>query len=194
MPNFRKCGEKSITSEHNPIFGNKTAGRGGVKPGSGRQISAFPRTSGIPKRKYAANSGTPRAHRSFRAKKPQVEALPLSGAVGMSGICRILPDLTFCLTLIPSQSAAKRRAPFLICLESCLWGGGFAVFGRAPARTGLFGSSASRPPSEDVLKTGLKLPCAYIDIVQYACLTMAKVDFRGGVRHGGAGCWQHCVC
>ena len=140
------------------------------------------------------NFRNPRAHRHFQAKKPQVEALPLSGAVGMSGICRILPDLTFCLTLIPSQSAAKRRAPFLICLESCLWGGGFAVFGRAPARTGLFGSSASRPPSEDVLKTGLKLPLAYIDSVQYACLTMAKVDFRGGVRHGGAGCWQHCVC
>ena len=27
---FRKCGEKSMTSEHNLIFGNKTAGRGSV--------------------------------------------------------------------------------------------------------------------------------------------------------------------
>ena len=39
---FRKCGEKSETSEHNSIFGNKTAGRGSVKPGSGRSISVFP--------------------------------------------------------------------------------------------------------------------------------------------------------
>ena len=56
---FRKCGEKSITSEHNPIFCNKTAGRGSAKPGSGRRTSDFPRTSGIAERKYAANSGTP---------------------------------------------------------------------------------------------------------------------------------------
>ena len=55
---FRKCGEKSETSEHNHIFGNKTAGRGSVKPGSGRSISVFPRTSGTARRKYAANSGT----------------------------------------------------------------------------------------------------------------------------------------
>ena len=43
---FRKCGEKSKTSEHNPIFTNKTAGRGSAKPGSGRSISVFPSTSG----------------------------------------------------------------------------------------------------------------------------------------------------
>lgn len=55
---FRKCGEKSEISEHNPIFGNKTAGRGSVKPASGRPISVLPRTSGIAARKYAANSGT----------------------------------------------------------------------------------------------------------------------------------------
>ena len=55
---FRKCGKKSETSEHNSIFGNKTAGRGSVKPGSGRSISVFPRTSGTARRKYAANSGT----------------------------------------------------------------------------------------------------------------------------------------
>ena len=35
-PLFRKCGEKSETSERNPIFGNKTAGRGRLKQGSGR--------------------------------------------------------------------------------------------------------------------------------------------------------------
>lgn len=39
---LRKCGEKSITSEHNPIFCNKTAGRGSVKPVSGRRILVFP--------------------------------------------------------------------------------------------------------------------------------------------------------
>ena len=56
---LRKCGEKSETSEHNPIFGNKTAGRVSVKPGSARPISFLPRTSGIAARKYAANSGVP---------------------------------------------------------------------------------------------------------------------------------------
>lgn len=35
----------------------------------------------------------PRTHRLFRVKKQHVEALPLSSAVGMSGIYRILPDL-----------------------------------------------------------------------------------------------------
>ena len=55
---FRKCGEKSETAEHNLVFGNKTAGRRSAKPGSGRRISDFPRTSGIAERKYVANSGT----------------------------------------------------------------------------------------------------------------------------------------
>lgn len=55
---FRKCGEKSETSEHNQIFGNKTAGRVSVKPGSVRPISVYPRTSGTARRRYAANSGT----------------------------------------------------------------------------------------------------------------------------------------
>lgn len=31
---FRKCWEKSKTSDYNSIFANKTAGRGRVKPGS----------------------------------------------------------------------------------------------------------------------------------------------------------------
>ena len=39
---FRKCGEKSETSEHNSIFGNKTAGSGSAKPGSDRPILIFP--------------------------------------------------------------------------------------------------------------------------------------------------------
>ena len=56
---FRKCGEKSVTAEHNLVFGNKTTGRGSAKPGSGRQFFDFPRTSGIAVRKYAANSVTP---------------------------------------------------------------------------------------------------------------------------------------
>lgn len=33
---------KSQTSERNPIFGNKTAGRGSAEPGSGRSVSVFP--------------------------------------------------------------------------------------------------------------------------------------------------------
>lgn len=40
-PLFRKCGEKSETSECNPIFGNKTAGRGRLKQGPGRQTLVF---------------------------------------------------------------------------------------------------------------------------------------------------------
>lgn len=48
---------KSETTEHNPIFCNKTAGRGSAKLRSGRPISFLPRTSGIAARKYAANSG-----------------------------------------------------------------------------------------------------------------------------------------
>lgn len=39
---FSEVRGKSETSEHNPIFGNKTAGHGSVKPGSGRPISVFP--------------------------------------------------------------------------------------------------------------------------------------------------------
>lgn len=54
---FRKCEEKPKTAEHTPIFGNKTADRGCPKQGPGRQASVFHRTSGIIRRKYAANSG-----------------------------------------------------------------------------------------------------------------------------------------
>lgn len=55
---FRKCGEKSETSEHKPNFGNKTAGRGRLKQGSGLSISVFHRTSGNARWKHAANFGT----------------------------------------------------------------------------------------------------------------------------------------
>ena len=41
-PDFRKCGEKAEPSEHKPNSDNKTAGRGSIKPESGRQISVFP--------------------------------------------------------------------------------------------------------------------------------------------------------
>lgn len=41
---FRKCGEKSETSERNPIFSNKTAGHRSSKQESGPGISDFPRT------------------------------------------------------------------------------------------------------------------------------------------------------
>ena len=65
---FRKCGKKSEISEHNPILGNKAAGRGSAKPGSGRPISVLPRTSGIAARKYAAKSGIPE-HTSLFAQR-----------------------------------------------------------------------------------------------------------------------------
>lgn len=56
---IQKCGEKSKTAEHNSIYGNKTAGSGSAKAGSGRLFSIFPRTSGFEWRKYAANSRCP---------------------------------------------------------------------------------------------------------------------------------------
>ena len=59
---------KSKTSEHNPIFANKTAGRGRVKPGSGRPISVLPRTSESARRKYAAKSET-LEHAAFFSKE-----------------------------------------------------------------------------------------------------------------------------
>lgn len=55
---FGSAGKKSETSEHKLNFGNKTAGRGCPKQGSGRQVSVFHRTSGIIRRKYAVNFGT----------------------------------------------------------------------------------------------------------------------------------------
>lgn len=55
---FGSAGKKSETSEHKPNFGNKTAGRGRLKQGSGLSISVFHRTSGNARRKHAANFGT----------------------------------------------------------------------------------------------------------------------------------------
>lgn len=71
--------------------------------------------------------------------------------------------------------------------ELCLRGSGFAFLRRAAARVGLSGSGASRFPSEKVLKTALKLPLAYIDSVQYACLPWQKLNLgRGSARWK---CW-----
>lgn len=71
--------------------------------------------------------------------------------------------------------------------ELCLRGSGFAFLRRAAARVGLSGSGASRFPSEKVLKTALKLPLAYIDSVQYACLPWKKLNLgRGSARWK---CW-----
>ena len=87
---FRKCGEKSETSERNPIFGNKTAGRGSVKPGSDRPILIFPALPEPLARNMRQNQESPSTP-PFRAEKPQVEALRHPGALGMFRICRILP-------------------------------------------------------------------------------------------------------
>ena len=43
---FRKCWDKSITSEHNSYFDDNTAGCGRVRPRPGSQISVLLRTSG----------------------------------------------------------------------------------------------------------------------------------------------------
>ena len=88
---FRKCGEKSESVEHNPIFANKTAGRGRVKPGLVGQSWISPHL----KKRLAEVCGkfwNLRAQRLFHEKKPQVEVLLLSGVVGMPRIYRILPD------------------------------------------------------------------------------------------------------
>lgn len=58
LPRILEVRGKSELAERDPIFGNKTAGRGSLKQGSGRPISVFYRTSGIARRKYAANFGT----------------------------------------------------------------------------------------------------------------------------------------
>lgn len=65
---FQKCGEKLKTAEYNPIFGGKTAGHRSSKQESGREISDFPRTFGIARRKYAANSGSPEHTTLFRKR------------------------------------------------------------------------------------------------------------------------------
>lgn len=89
---FRKCGEKSETSEHKPNFGNKTTGRGCLKQGPSRQISVFSPHFRKRSTEVCGKFRNPRAHRPFHVKKPQVEALLLSGVVGISTICRILQD------------------------------------------------------------------------------------------------------
>lgn len=79
---FRKCGKKSETSERNPIFGNKTAGRGSVKPGSGRQISVFSPRFRNRLSEVCGKFRNQRAYRPFRAKKPQLEAMLHAGVLG----------------------------------------------------------------------------------------------------------------
>lgn len=43
---FRKCWDKSKTSEHNSYFDDKTAGCGRIRPRPGPQIPVLSRTSG----------------------------------------------------------------------------------------------------------------------------------------------------
>lgn len=89
---FRKCGEKLKTAEHNPIFGNKTAGRGSTKRGSGLLISVLPPHFRNRPSEVCGKFQNPRAHRHFCAKKPQVDALVQLGVVGLFRFCRILPE------------------------------------------------------------------------------------------------------
>lgn len=79
---FRKCGEKSETAEHNPIFGNKTAGRVSVKPWSGRPISVFTPHFWNRRTEVCGKFQNSRAHRPFHAEKPQVKALRHPSVLG----------------------------------------------------------------------------------------------------------------
>ena len=58
----------------------------------------------------------PRAHCPFHKKKPQVEALSLSGVAGMSGICRILLDFAQARLGCLSIEAAEFSLYLVICI------------------------------------------------------------------------------
>lgn len=58
----------------------------------------------------------PRAHRLFRVKKQQVEALPLSSVFGMSGICRVFPDLAQARLGCLSIEAVESSISLVICI------------------------------------------------------------------------------
>lgn len=55
---FGSAGKNRKPPSTTGFFTNKTAGRGRLKQGSGLSIFVFHRTSGIARRKYAANFGT----------------------------------------------------------------------------------------------------------------------------------------
>lgn len=89
---FRKCGEKSETSERTPIFGNKTAGRGRLKQGVWSVDLGFSPHFRKRPTEVCGIFWNPRAHRPFHEKNLQVGALPLSSVVDVSRICRTLSD------------------------------------------------------------------------------------------------------
>lgn len=82
---------KPETSEHNPIFANKTAGRRSSKPGLGLPISVFIALPEAPDGSMRQIS-EPSSTTVFRIKESQVEAFRHSGALCIPGIFRILPD------------------------------------------------------------------------------------------------------
>ena len=82
---------KFVNRRVQPVFSNKTAGRGSSKPGPGRQCPVLPRTSELLKTEVCGKFRNTRPHRPFRAKKPQVDALSLLHALSIFKICRILP-------------------------------------------------------------------------------------------------------
>ena len=89
---FGSAGKKSETSEHKPNFGNKTAGRGKLKQGSGLSISVFSPHFRKGPTEVCGKFRNPRAHRPFHEKNSQVETLSLSSVVDVSRICHTLPD------------------------------------------------------------------------------------------------------
>lgn len=97
---FSEVRGKIENSRAQCLFGNKTAGRVAAKLGSGRQISDYPLTSGWRFAEVCGKFRNLRAYRPFRAKKPQVEALSLRRVLGIFDICRILPVLAPCFSLL----------------------------------------------------------------------------------------------
>lgn len=97
-------------------FSNKTAGCRRVK--SGVWFPDFGFTPHFRKRlpEVCGKFRNPRAHCLFHVKKQQVEALPLSSAVVMSGICRILPDLAQARLGCLSIEAAESSLYLVICI------------------------------------------------------------------------------
>ena len=80
--------------------------------GRSRFYPALPKAPARSMRQIPESPSTP----PFQVKKQQVEALPLSSAVVMSGICRILPDLAQARRGCISIEAVESSLYLVICI------------------------------------------------------------------------------
>ena len=80
--------------------------------GRSRFYPALPKAPARSMRQIPESPSTP----PFQVKKQQVEALPLSSAVVMSGICRILPDLAQARRGCLSIEAVESSLYLVICI------------------------------------------------------------------------------